>query len=265
MRRSAALGSILFLSSFALALISLPANATEVKSSTSVNVSVCSPPSLSVTSPSGDATVDTNQLTISGSIHNVSQVEIYINNTYDRAIAIPVGQETFTTSISMTYGVYEIEVLGLSACGGTQVSNVFTVTNKRASNPSNPTSPSPTQSPSSDRPSVPAPDVGVQAPDGDPVETEEGLLDDISLDGMAHVLQPRIIINDLVSVGSDGFLRGLVRFIFVVLGILLMAFGYMLVNFVRRVTRQPVRSVSFTGDVGIRFVGLVLFIVGISL
>ena len=71
---------------------------------------------------------------------------------------------------------------------------------------------------------------------------------------------------DLHTVASDGWLRGAVRMLLVVLGIILLSFGSTLSRMLARMTGQDnLRSISFGGDIGIRFIGLILFIVGLSL
>lgn len=86
------------------------------------------PPALAITEPEDGATVDSPNVAISGTVHNVSQLMIYLDNEYYATVPLDSGAESFTLSVTVTTGGHTVKVVAIDPVTSTQVEASFGMT-----------------------------------------------------------------------------------------------------------------------------------------
>ena len=89
---------------------------------TTVTTQVCNPSygstaQIDITSPVNDSVVNQNSVTLSGSLKDVTQIDVTIDGNYDQTVAIASGQTTYSTTVNLAVGTHTIEVTGNDMCG----------------------------------------------------------------------------------------------------------------------------------------------------
>ena len=112
---------------------------------TQIGAKVCqsnSSASLTITQPQSDSVVRKAKLVIKGTASLVSQVEIYLDETYQRTVAVASSTGEYQTSISLTPGTHTIEARGSNICSGDVLERRVVVTYEVPIPPKKPTTPS---------------------------------------------------------------------------------------------------------------------------
>ena len=102
---------------FALLIASVYISSTSAHAqSTRIDVSVCGPSSISILEPVDNATVDTANVTLKGTVALASQIEIYLDGGFNGIIPLANGQSTYEQSISLPSGLHAIKLRAISFC-----------------------------------------------------------------------------------------------------------------------------------------------------
>ncbi|GEM_PF-6841410 len=120
---------------FKLALVLLGAmvlvaqRGPDVAADTAVNATICGPesqPTIVIDSPNESTQVVASPLQIVGSVHDVNQVDIRLDDVYNQTVAIGTGQDYFSAPVEVSNGTHTIEVKGIN--GACSVSKRVVVT-----------------------------------------------------------------------------------------------------------------------------------------
>ncbi len=71
--------------------------------------------------------VHTSTVTITGTIHNITQIMVYIDGVLYTTIPTTVGQSTYTMTIVVDPGTHEVKLLGIDAYSASQIETILTV------------------------------------------------------------------------------------------------------------------------------------------
>lgn len=104
-----------------------PLGATAVGSSSTVNVSIRDslPAALAITNPEDGATLESGNVKVEGTVHNVGQIMIYLDDQYYATVPLNAGVETFSSGVTVMEGRHTIRVVGMDAVTNTQVEASF--------------------------------------------------------------------------------------------------------------------------------------------
>lgn len=84
-----------------------------------VGATVCTNTStITLDTPASDSVVTVPTVPISGSVTQASQVEIRVDNAFDSAIQLNMGQTTYSGSVQLSPGTHTIEVTAINICAG---------------------------------------------------------------------------------------------------------------------------------------------------
>jgi hypothetical protein len=87
--------------------------------STTVGAVICrSQSSITMAQPSSDSTVSDIPVTLSGSVDQASQIEVYVDDVFNDVIPLSTGQSSFSGSVSLTSGTHTIKVVAINVCPG---------------------------------------------------------------------------------------------------------------------------------------------------
>ena len=105
---------------FSALSVSIPVYAT----GTTVNAVVRDnlPLSLTVTSNIEGAVVTLPTVMLDGTVHNATQIIVYVDNAYSTSMPLAAGAETYTVAFGVTPGVHEVRIVGLDSYTNTEVS-----------------------------------------------------------------------------------------------------------------------------------------------
>ena len=87
-----------------------------------VQVMVCPQPSdssLTVTLPQSDSVVDTPKVVITGGVQHISQIDFFINDTYNHTQALGYAAVDFTSSITLSPGTHTLKLVASDSCSQT--------------------------------------------------------------------------------------------------------------------------------------------------
>ena len=116
------------------------------------------PAALTIDQPVGDSVAREAEVTVSGSIRQAGQLELYVDEVLDKVVPVGFGDTTFTTTLQLTEGTHTIKGVAVDVCqiGNGEASVVMTY-----------------------QPLVPEPSVGASVPTevagvriGDPVSAD---------------------------------------------------------------------------------------------
>lgn len=108
----------LILAGTAVAVLAIMALSTDTHAApTQVQSTVCNESipvtkTLVITEPEGDSVTDKLFIDLRGTVENVGQLEVYINDTIDHALSLPAGAKSFSTTVQLTPGTSSIKVIG---------------------------------------------------------------------------------------------------------------------------------------------------------
>lgn len=195
---------------------------------TKVNVTVCSGnssnASLVVGSPVSDSIVTATPLNITGTVGDITQVDISVDGQYNSTIPISVNQTSFLASLQLAEGTHTIILVGNDVCQFKNVTVTLVVTYRPQVSPSlGPVKPTITPTTPSDNFSA----------SGSTVENNNNLLANIPLiGGLAPAIEVALRALDFdVTARHGGIMTAILRFVFFLVGVCLTFFGSIIVRF----------------------------------
>lgn len=180
---------------------------------------------LSIISPANDSVVVDNTVTVSGTLKDVTQVDVEIDGAYNQTFAIPSGQTTFTTTAQVATGTHTIKLTGNDMCNITNPVSSVVVTYQPGTTPST-GSGTPTVTPAqSSASSGPRQSSAPTKPTTTPIENVEWVQN--------VPLLPEVIVGaktvaealDFDELSKDGVGKAVTRFSLFTLGLGLMFLG----------------------------------------
>lgn len=135
-----------------------------------VAVRICDDDSVGVVTivaPTSDTVYHQSPLDMTVSTEFVNQVDIYVNDVYQKVVAIPAGQTAIDTTVRMVEGTQNIEVRGVGLCDGVTVRASIVVTYDPPDPPEPPVTPTEPGDDDQTQPTEPKPtepSVGAETP-----------------------------------------------------------------------------------------------------
>ena len=86
------------------------------------------PMSLSVTSNIEGMVVTLPTVMLDGTVHNATQIIVYVDNVYSTSMPLAAGAETYTVAFGVTPGMHEVRIVGLDSYTNTEVSQTVRFT-----------------------------------------------------------------------------------------------------------------------------------------
>ena len=98
--------------------------------STTINAQVRDgqPASLTITTDIEGKTVHTPTVTVEGSVHNVTQIVVYVDEVYNTSVPLAIGADTYVVAFGVTPGTHSVRFAGLDAYTATEVSQTVSFT-----------------------------------------------------------------------------------------------------------------------------------------
>lgn len=115
----------------ALAAVSPGLAVTAQSGSNNVQVMVCPQPSessLNITAPQSDSVVDAPKLTISGVVEHISQIDFFIDDTYNHTQALGFSAADFTSTVTLSPGTHTLKLVASDSCSQTVHEKTLVVT-----------------------------------------------------------------------------------------------------------------------------------------
>lgn len=86
--------------------------------------------SVTIATPLNDSTVTEGNITLTGSVSQANQIEVYIDESYDSTIPLTIGQAAYSSQMQVPTGTHTIRVEAVNSCGGVNgtASSVVTYT-----------------------------------------------------------------------------------------------------------------------------------------
>jgi hypothetical protein len=94
------------------------AHAQEVKGS-HVEVMVCprgSQSSMSISSPQSDSIVTTPIIRVGGSVRSISQIDFFVDDTYNNTQAVGLGEQAFSSDVALEPGTHTVRLKAIDSC-----------------------------------------------------------------------------------------------------------------------------------------------------
>ena len=222
--------SVLLVSIVGVAITAQPAYAA----STQVEVAVCngttSTAELAITGPASDSVVTNSSVTMSGTIADITQIDVSIDGSYSQSVGISSGQTTFTFDVVITPGTHTISLEGYDICSLDNPTGDVVVTYEPAAPPSNggntPTTVNPDPGGSNNIDNSGGNQSGgiiVSDPSSAAGQPIGDNLDGISAGGLElpNFLRRFIIITDLDTITQGSTVLGLLRLFIILIGFLI--------------------------------------------
>lgn len=111
-----------------LSVLSVPIPIYATDTTVTAEVRDGQPASLTITTAIDGAIVVLPTVTIEGGVHNVSQIVVYVDNTYNTSIPLPSGASTYIVAFGVTPGTHDVRVVGLDPYTNTEVSQTVSFT-----------------------------------------------------------------------------------------------------------------------------------------
>lgn len=108
-----------------LSILSVPIPVYATGTTVNVDVRDGQPASLTVTTDLHGKTVTQPTVTVEGSVHNVTQVVVYVNGTYTTSLPLATGAANYIVAFGVTPGVHEVRIVGLDAYTNTEASQTI--------------------------------------------------------------------------------------------------------------------------------------------
>ncbi|MEO6727726.1 MAG: hypothetical protein ABIM96_02255 [Candidatus Saccharimonas sp.] len=93
------------------------------------------PTSLTITTDIEGKIVTQPTVTIEGSVHNVTQIVVYVDGTYSTSLPLASGASSFTIAFGVTPGTHEVRISGLDAYTTSEVIQTIHFTYDPAATP----------------------------------------------------------------------------------------------------------------------------------
>lgn len=109
-----------------LSMLSVPVPAFATGTTVNVDVRDGAPTSLTISTNLNGKTVTQPTVTVEGTVHNVTQIVVYIDGAYSTSLPLSAGAGTYTIAFGVTPGSHEVRVTGLDAYTSTEASQTIT-------------------------------------------------------------------------------------------------------------------------------------------
>lgn len=113
----------LFLLGFTLGAVTLLIHSDPVRGmGDNVQVMVCpqaDQSSLAVLQPQSDSVVNEPKLSVSGTVENISQIDFFIDDTYNNTVALGFSATEFASTITLAPGTHTIKLVASDSCSQT--------------------------------------------------------------------------------------------------------------------------------------------------
>lgn len=104
-------------------------SASQVSANTDVYATICvESSSLTIASPVSDSTVTEGSVTLSGTVAQSNQIEVFIDDAFDSTIPLTIGQTEYSSSVQIPTGTHTIRAEAINSCGGTNATASSVVT-----------------------------------------------------------------------------------------------------------------------------------------
>lgn len=216
------------------------------------------PPTLTVAPLPYSGVTQTSNLVISGSIHNVTQIMVYIDGVLYTTVPTTTNQGSYSIALSLDPGQHTIKIVGIDAYTATQVEQLFTVKYVPPSNGGNTPLPSPGQQANEaiHQAGQAANQLGRQAGDQIDQASTYGPMK-VVVDGAYDALTALGFITVRDGFSSTSFMFW--RFVVMSTGVALSVFPWAAYSIGTRLKLLPAKKQSSRLTVPIRLLGVVLF------
>ncbi len=206
---------------------------------TAVNVTLRDtlPGTVAVSTPADGATTTSSSVIISGSVHNISQIMVYVDGVYTSTMPIDINATTYSVAVILSPGTHTIRLVGVDPYAGTQVEKVIAVSYTPAAGSQLP-------------PTVSSPDGTAAALQGVLINARDTASEQISrasTDGPMKSLTDSVF-TGLVSLGlinprdAQQSSRMPLRFVSILAGLFLLPAPRLFVAGARRIRRIPLST-----------------------
>lgn len=111
-----------------LVVCSLPIPVYATGTNVTVEVRDSQPTSLTITTDIDGKTIAQPSVTIEGVVHNVTQIVVYVDGTYNTSIPLAAGAATYTVAFGVTPGTHEVRLAGIDAYTNSEVDQTVSFT-----------------------------------------------------------------------------------------------------------------------------------------
>lgn len=219
--------------SFALTFTPLSA----VPGNTTIETLVCdgsASATLTIDTPASDTVVQSVPFTLSGTINNVTQIDIAVDGNYSGTIPVSANQTTYSTQFTISQGTHTVVLTGNDVCQVADPSETVVLTfappSSQPGGGGDPTQPpligpGPTATPG-----------GSGSANGDPIDNNDGGISDVPVFGPAiDVVRDVATALDFDATANDGgLLLAIARFALFTLGLGLLLFAPSVLAMTRR-------------------------------
>jgi hypothetical protein len=105
-----------FIALFSLLITVTPVAATSDGTVVRAQVCATSGAVVAITKPQSDSIVQQHEVQLIGIVEQTSQIEIYVDDTYNNSLSIPVGASDFSVPIDVEPGTHTIKVTANDSC-----------------------------------------------------------------------------------------------------------------------------------------------------
>ncbi len=103
--------------------------AAPVQAQTMVSTTICRNSStVTISSPQSDSVVTSPFVTLSGTVAQAGQIEVYIDGVFDSVVPLSVAQTTFQTSVQLSTGTHTIKLVAIDSCESTNGETTMVLT-----------------------------------------------------------------------------------------------------------------------------------------
>lgn len=99
------------------------------------------PAAMVVTGPANNTTQSSSSVTLTGTVHNISQIIVLIDGVYTTTVPLDLGATTYTIVLIVTPGTHTIVLQGIDPFSGVQIDRSVAVTYDPMQAPTEPTPP----------------------------------------------------------------------------------------------------------------------------
>lgn len=132
--------------------LALPSSTTFAQTNVNAKVRDDQPAGLKITSPRPASSSGNSAITISGTVHNVSQIMVYVDGVYSTTIPLDFGAATYSFSLVYSPGFHVVRLVGIDPITSSQVEETIDVTYDPTLPAQEPTTTSGSSAPSATQP-----------------------------------------------------------------------------------------------------------------
>ena len=85
------------------------------------------PPALSILSPIGNSAVSSSSVVVEGTVHNVNQLMVYLDDAYYITMPLDAGAESFSLMVTVAAGSHTIKIVGNDPVTNIQIESSVTI------------------------------------------------------------------------------------------------------------------------------------------